>query len=315
MYRLKIKKPRYTTVALAFLVVIALLVAGCVSLPSPGQGTPTPAVVPTPVAGGTGTTNGTIEVHFLDVGQGDSILVRNGDRYMLVDGGPIDEGQTVASYLRSQGIKTIDVLVSTHPHADHIGGLLTVLKEFPVNVVYDSGQPHTTQTYEEYLTLIDQKNIRFKVPERDDAIDLGPGVTVQVISPPPGGIGGDDLNENSVVLKITHGSVSFLLASDAGFEAEDIMLDSGYDLRSQVLKVGHHGSKSSSGKAFLKAVDPQVSVIEVGAGNSYNHPAQATLDNLEAVGSTVYRTDRDGNVVVTSDGKGIIVSAQRSAPA
>ena len=300
---------------MAFLVVIALLVAGCVSLPSPGHGTPTPAVVPTPVAGGTGSTNGTIEVHFLDVGQGDSILVRNGDRCMLVDGGPIDEGQTVAAYLRGQGIKTIDVLVSTHPHADHIGGLLTVLKEFPVNVVYDSGQPHTTQTYEEYLTLIDQKNIRFKVPERDDTIDLGPGVTVQVISPPPGGIGGDDLNENSVVLKITHGSVSFLLASDTGFEAEDIMLDSGYDLRSQVLKVGHHGSKSSSGKAFLKAVDPQVSVIEVGAGNSYNHPAQATLDRLEAVGSTVYRTDRDGNVVVTSDGKGIIVSAQRSAPA
>lgn len=317
MSRFYRKTQQATPVILLFLIMAGLLVAGCVSLspsgtPLPGHGTPIPTIVSTPVAG---VVNGTIQVHFLDVGQGDSILVRNGDRYMLVDGGTIDAGPTVSAYLKSHGIGTIDVLVSTHPHADHIGGFLTVLKEFPVKAVYDIGIPHTTQTYEEYLTLIDQKNIRFVVPQRNDTIDLGPGVTIQVISPPPGGIGEGDLNENSMVLKITHGSVGFLLMSDAESEAEKIMLDSGYDLKSQVLKVGHHGSKSSSGKAFLNAVDPQVSVIEVGTDNSYNHPAQATLDRLEAVGSEVYRTDRDGNVVVTSDGQGIMVSAQRSAPA
>lgn len=312
------KMPPTARVVLIFLIVACLLVAGCVSLapsgtPAPGQGTPGPAITPALPAGAA---NGTVEVHFLDVGQGDSVLVRNGNRTMLVDGGTIDAGPAVAAYLKSQGIGTIDVVVSTHPHADHIGGLLTVLESFPVKTVYDTGIPHTTRTYEGYLTLIDQKNIRFVVPQRGDTIDLGPGVTVRVLSPPPGGVGaGSDLNENSMVLKITHGSVSFLLMSDAESEAENTMLESGHDLKSQVLKVGHHGSRSSSGKAFLKAVDPQVSVIEVGDDNPYNHPAPATLDRLYAIGSEVYRTDRDGNVVVTSDGKGITVSAQRSAPA
>jgi beta-lactamase superfamily II metal-dependent hydrolase len=314
-YRSSGKWPRAAKVLLAVIILAALLTAGCASLPSHNPGTPVPTAAPTPVAG-TGVANGTMEVHFLNVGQGDSILVKYGNKAMLVDGGRIVAGNTVTSYLKSQGIGTIDVLVSTHPHVDHIGGLLTVLESFPVKTVYDTGIPHTTRTYEGYLTLIDQKNIRFVVPQRGDTIDLGPGVTVQVLSPPSGGVGaGSDLNENSMVLKITHGSVSFLLMSDAESEAENIMLDSGHDLKSQVLKVGHHGSRSSSGKAFLKAVDPEVSVIEVGDDNPYNHPAQATLDRLYAIGSEVYRTDRDGNVVVTSDGKGITVSAQRSAPA
>jgi competence protein ComEC len=311
------KMTKAATVILMFLIMAGLLVAGCVTLapsgtPSPGHVTPAPTLTPTLSPGAT---NGTIEVHFIDVGQGDSILVRNGDRYMLVDGGTIDAGPTVSAYLKSHGISTIDVLVSTHPHADHIGGFLTILNEFPVKAVDDIGRPHTTQTYEEYLTLIDQKNIRFVVPQRGDTIDLGPGVTIQVISPPPGGIGDGDLNENSMVLKITHGSVGFLLASDTESGAEKIMLDSGYDLKSQVLKVGHHGSKYSSGTAFLKAVDPQVSVIQAGSDNPYGHPAPETLSRLAAAGSKVYRTDRDGNVVVTSDGQGIMVSAQRSAPA
>lgn len=253
--------------------------------------------------------------HFLDVGQGDAILVQYGNKTMLVDGGPIDAGPTVASYLKSRGVSSIDVIVSTHPHADHIGGLLTVLDEFPVKVVYDIGIPHTTQTYETYLTLIDEKNIRFIVPKCGDTLDLAPGVVVQVLSPPPGGLPGEDLNENSMVLRIAHGDVAFLLASDAGFEAEDAMLASGLDLKSDVLKVGHHGSRYSSGEGFLKAVDPKYSVIDVGSSNVYGHPAPETVARLEEIGSKVYRTDRDGNIIMTSDGKGIIVSVQRTAPA
>ena len=233
---------------------------------------------------------------------------------MLIDGGPIGVGPTVASYLKSHGVNTIDVLVSTHPHADHIGGLLTVLEEFPVKVVYDSGIPHTTQTYENYLTLIDEKNIRYVVPQRGDNIDFSPNVTVQVLSPPSGGIAGGELNENSIVLKITYGNVAFLLMSDAGFPAEDAMLSSGLDLKSQVLKVGHHGSKYSSGMVFLKAVDPEYSVIEAGT-NPYGHPAPETLSHLEEIGSKVYRTDRDGNIVMTSDGRDIMVTPQHTAVA
>jgi competence protein ComEC len=306
MSRYSQKKSRTAPIALLLLLAAGSLIAGCVSL-SP-QGSPVPGH-------NVSTANDTLEVHFLDVGQGDSVLVKYGDKSMLVDGGPIEAGPAVAAYLKSHGVTTIDVLVSTHPHADHIGGLLTVLDEFPVKAIYDSGIPHTTQTYEEYLTIIDQKNIRFIVPQRGDIIDLGPGITVQMLSPPPGGIAGEDLNENSLVLKITHGSVAFLLASDVGLTAENIMLSSGFDLKSDVLKVGHHGSKYSSGRAFLKAVDPKFAVIEMGIRNPYSHPALETLARLEMAGSIVYRTDRDGNIVMTSDGKGIMVSAQRAAPA
>jgi competence protein ComEC len=310
-----------TTLIVLLLLIASLLILGYVLLspqwsPAPGHNvSAAPTMVPTQVVTPGGIANGTLEVHFIDVGQGDAALVKYGNRSMLVDGGTIDAGPTVAAYLKSQGVNTIDVLVSTHPHADHIGGLLTVLREFPVKVIYDSGMPHTTQTYEEYLTIIDQKDIRYIVPQRGDAIDLGPGLAVQVLSPPPGGIAGGDLNENSIVLKITFGDTGFLLASDAGFPAEDALLSTGLDLKSDVLKVGHHGSKYSSGKSFLKAVDPKYAVIDVGAGNPYGHPAPVTVANLEEIGAKVYRTDRDGNIVMTSDGRGIIVSTQRGAPA
>jgi competence protein ComEC len=313
------RKPGKTWL-LCIILVAALLAVGCVAL-SPQkaanqtQCTPVSSGTLLPAGGTTSNASGLPEVSFLDVGQGDAIPIQYGNRTMLVDGGPIEAGPTVASYLISHGVNRIDVLVSTHPHADHIGGLLTVLREFPVKVVYDSGIPHTTQTYEQYLTLIDQKNIRYVVPQRGDVIDLGTGLTVQVLSPPPGGIAGGDLNENSIVLKITFGATSLLLASDAGFPAENAMLFSGFDLKSEVLKVGHHGSKYSSGTAFLKAVDPKYAVIEVGAGNTYGHPAPATVARLEEIGAKVYRTDRDGNIVMTSDGRGIMVSTQRGAPA
>jgi competence protein ComEC len=314
------RKPARTLSVCIIILVVALLAACCVSW-SPQkyadqtQCTPVPAVTLLPAILSAGNASGTLEVGFLDVGQGDAILVKYGNKTMLVDGGPIDAGPGLASYLKSQGVGAIDVLVSTHPHADHIGGLLTILGQFPVKVVYDSGIPHTTQTYEQYLTLIDQKNIRYIVPQRGDIIDLGAGLAVQVLSPPPGGIAGGDLNENSIVLQITFGATSFLLASDTGFPAEYAMLSSGFDLKSEVLKVGHHGSKYSSGTAFLKAIDPKYAVIEVGAGNPYGHPAPATVARLEKIGAKVYRTDRDGNIIMTSDGRGIMVCIQRGAPA
>ena len=306
-----IRPSRAAAVLLLVVVLLSLSVAGCVSSPGPAataHPAPGPTAAPAPAAG-------SLEAHFIDVGQGDAILVKCGNRTMLVDGGPTVAGPRVSSYLRGHGVTAIDVLVSTHPHEDHIGGLLTVLNDFPVGVVYDSGQPHTTQTYERYLTLIDQKNIRFKVPERGDKIDLGPGVSILVLSPPPGGLDGGDLNDNSIVLRIVCGDTAFLLAGDAGFRAESRMLASGYDLKSDVLKVGHHGSRYSSGAAFLDAVDPGISVIEVGSGNPYGHPSPATLARLEAIGSRVYRTDRDGDVLVVSDGKGLTVTTERAAPA
>lgn len=240
------------------------------------------------------------------------MLVQADGKNMLIDAGTLDSGNTVSAYLKAHGVSTIDVLVSTHPHSDHIGGMPTVLNDFPVKVVYDSGIVHTTQTYEQYLTLIDQKNIKYVVPEPGDMIDFAPGVTAQVLS-----VGGnfEDLNDKAIVLKITYGDTSFLFMGDVGFDAESSLLKSGYNLQSDVLKVGHHASKYSSGTSFLKAVKPKISVIEVGADNPYGHPTQEAVGRLEAAGSTIYRTDYDGDVVVTSDGKGVTVAAERRAPA
>lgn len=286
----------YSLVAIILLLSIAI--CGCSLRPSTS-----PTVTPTLNASA-----GTLYVHFIDVGQGDSMLVKAGDRCMLIDGGPTAAGQTVTSYLKSQGIQKIDVLVSTHPHEDHIGGLLTILNEFPVKQVIDSGQVHTTQTYENYLTLIDQKDIPYKVGERGQIINLSSNVKIEILSP-PASMFGSDLNQNSIVLQVTYGNVKFLFMGDAGFIAEDNLMSSGYDLKSDVLKVAHHGSKYSTSTAFLSRVKPAVSVIEVGQ-NTYGHPAPETLARLQDAGTKIYRTDINGNITVTTDGTIYTVATQ-----
>lgn len=263
-------------------------------------------------SGGTGyhapVTAGNLTVHFIDVGQGDSMLVRTGDKNMLIDGGRRDAGPKLSSYLKSQGVTTIDVLVSTHPHADHIGGLLTILKEYPVKRVVDSGTVHPSQTYESYLKLIDQLDIPYTVGEAGQTIGLSPGVNVEVLAPPASKNKGG-INENSIVLKVTHGNVTFLLMGDAGITEEMYLMSSGYDLKSDVYKVPHHGSRHSANVSFIYRVMPEVSVIEVGP-NKYGHPAPKTLAILKDAGSVIYSTDLNGNVVVTSDGRSFTVTPQ-----
>ncbi len=256
--------------------------------------------------------SGNVSVHFIDVGKGDSILVKAGDKIMLVDGGRKERGPKLVSYLKSQGVTSIDVLVSTHPHADHIGGLLAVLKEFPVKRVVDSGIAHPSQTYEAYLTLIDQLDIPYSAGAAGQAIDLGSAVKVEVLAPPsPPNEGG--INENSIVLRVAHGNVTFLLMGDAGVPEENYLLSSGYSLRSDVYKVPHHGSWYSASEPFISRVKPEVSVIEVGP-NNYGHPAPGTLAMLRDAGSVVYRTDLNGDVVVTSDGRSFRVTPQYETP-
>jgi beta-lactamase superfamily II metal-dependent hydrolase len=195
----------------------------------------------------------------------------------------------------------LDLLVATHPHEDHIGGLIDILNDIPIKQVLDSGQTHTAPSFENYLNLIDRKNIPFSIAERGQTIDLDPSLKIEVLSPTSTPF--DDLNENSIVLKVTYNKVSFLFMGDAGFEAEDSIMAAGYDMKSTVLKVGHHGSSSSTGTSFLREVRPEVEVIEVGAGNDYGHPTQKTLSALQNTGSKLFRTDLDGNIVITTDGQ------------
>lgn len=253
-----------------------------------------------------------LTAHFIDVGQGDSELIQFAGKNILIDAGDQDAGPRVESYLRSHEITALDLVVATHPHDDHIRGLIPLLKDFPIKQVLDSGQSHTTQTFSTYLNLIDQKNIPFETAQRGQTIDLDPAIKIEVLSP-PSTLFQDDLNQNSIVLKITYNKVSFLLMGDAGIEAENSLLSSGYDLKSTVLKVGHHGSSSSTSSGFLAKVQPEIEIIEVGAGNDYGHPSQKTLSALQNTGSQIYRTDTNGNIVVTTDGLTYSVTTEKQS--
>jgi competence protein ComEC len=253
-----------------------------------------------------------LTAHFIDVGQGDSELIQFAGKNILIDGGEQEMGVRVESYLRNHGVTNLDLMVATHPHDDHIGGLIAILKDFPIKQVLDSGQSHTTQTFSTYLNLIDQKNIPFETAQRGQTIDLDQAIKIEVLSP-PSTLFHDDLNQNSIVLKITYNKVSFLLMGDAGFEAEDSLMAAGYDLKSTVLKVGHHGSSSSTSPTFLAKVRPEVEIIEVGAGNDYGHPSQKTLSALQSTSSKVYRTDSNGNIVVTTDGQTYSVTTEKQS--
>jgi beta-lactamase superfamily II metal-dependent hydrolase len=249
-----------------------------------------------------------LTVHVLDVGQGDSILLEHGDDTMLIDSGEIGKGNEVVTYIKSEGIKSLDYVVATHPHSDHIGGMSVILNDFPIGHFVDSGYAYSSKTYENMLTTIDKKNIPFETPKRGDKINFTSGVDVQVLNP-GGTYFTDDINQNSVVLKVTDGKITFLLMGDAGIEAENEIMKDGYNVDADILKVGHHGSRTASGAPFISAVSPDISVIEVGAENDYGHPHQNTLDRLHQV-SKVYRTDLDGTITVTTDGSSYSVSTE-----
>ena len=255
---------------------------------------------------------GNLTVHFLDVGQGDSILLEHNDDTMLIDAGEIGKGDDVATYLKSEGITSLDYVVATHPHSDHIGGMSVILNGFSIGHFVDSGFPYTSKTYENMLTTIYKKNIPFTTPKRGDKIDFSSGIDVQVLNPGSTYFT-DDLNQNSVVLKVTDGKVTFLFMGDAGIEAENEIMKGGYNVKADILKVGHHGSRTSSSASFINAVSPAVSVIEVGAGNDYGHPHKETLDRLQKV-SKVYRTDLDGTITITTDGSKYTVTTQKTEP-
>lgn len=243
-----------------------------------------------------------MSVHFLDVGQGDSILIKSDNVTILIDGGPRSAGQKVVSYLKKAGISDIDLLISTHPHEDHVGGLVSVLQQFPVIEVIDPGIVHTTKTFEDYLNLIYSKNIKFTEGRAGMSRDWGNNTRLEILH--PSSPSSSYLNDASIVAKLTFGQVSFLFTGDAEEPSErQILLQSRVQPISTVLKVGHHGSNSSTSAAFLQAVDPEIAVIMVGKGNTYGHPHEETLQKLSAAGVDIYRTDISGDIVITTDGQ------------
>ncbi len=242
--------------------------------------------------------SGVLEVHFIDVGQGDSILIKTPQKNILIDGG--NRGTTALNYIRNQGVNALDFIISTHPHADHIGGLINVIQSIQVGEVIDPAVPHTTKTFEEYITLIDQKGIWFTEGRAGMKWDVGGGATIHILHPTSPSQ--SDLNNASIVVRLTFGEVSFLFAGDAESAAESQILNRGYELNSTILKVGHHGSKTSTTQAFLKAVKPEAAIIMCGKTNAYGHPHQDILNKLSAANVEIYRTDLHGSIVVVTDG-------------
>ncbi len=248
--------------------------------------------------------DGKLSVHFIDVGQGDAILIQTpSGQSMLIDAGERNQGAQVVQYLRTQGISKLDILIGTHPHSDHIGGLIQIIKDFPVHKIYLPKVTHNTATFEDLLIAIKQQGLKVSTAKAGTQIPLQ-GVDACFVGPV--GDAYEKLNNYSAVVKLAYGNNSMIFTGDAETESErEMSLSSMGDLKADVLKVGHHGSSSSSSDAFLNAVAPQYAVIMCGLNNDYGHPHKEIIQKLNKKGIEIYRSDQNGNIVMSSDGNTI----------
>ncbi len=249
-------------------------------------------------------------VHFIDVGQGDAVLIEAENMNILIDAGTRGGGEVVVEYLVRRGIRELDLVIGTHPHADHIGGLIEVFKNFRVSRIIDAGVPHTTITFDDYLTEIEKQveagHCTYEIPGEQVITDGGMILTVLG---PDRDLG--SLNDNSVVCRVDFGNTSFLFTGDAERAAEESLLRRGVQLAACVLKVGHHGSRTSTTADFLAAVSPKYAVIMCGKDNRYGHPHEEVLARLMSADVEIFRTDVHGTVVFTSDAKAVTPSEYR----
>lgn len=253
-----------------------------------------------------------LTVKVLDIGQGDAILIRAAGQTVLVDTGDIETRDKMVSYIKNEGITKIDKVIITHPHADHLGGMLDIMENFDVGHIYDSGKTGTTSLYRKYLTLVNKKKIPFTVVTSGTEIIIGNDIKLKIFAPDKNLLADTDINNSSVVAKLVYKEFSMLLTGDAEKESEDYMLKTyPTELKSTVLKSGHHGSNTSSTPQFLKAVGADAVIISLGANNDYHHPHPSTLKRYAQSKLKVYRTDLDGTVSITSDGSTYTITKEK----
>lgn len=263
-------------------------------------------------AGSTGAAQaGTLTVTWLDVGQGDAAVIQCGGQAMLIDGGKPEKSSYIYAWLQQHGLRYLDVIVATHVDADHIGGLSGALNYASVGTAYCPVTTGTTETFQSFVKYLAQRGKQITVPTAGATFTLG-GAQVQILGPLRSA---EDSNDNSIVMKLSFGATSFLFTGDAERTEEQDLLNAGVNLQSTVLKVGHHGSDSSTSYPFLRAVAPQYAVISVGAGNSYGHPTEAVLSRLRDAGVTTFRTDMQGEITAVSDGQTVNFSVAKNAMA
>lgn len=254
---------------------------------------------------------GTLTVTWLDVGQGDAAVIQCGGQSMLIDGGKPEKSSYIYAWLQQHGLSYLDVIVATHVDADHIGGLSGALNYASVGTAYCPETTGTTETFQSFVKYLAQRGKQITVPTAGETFALG-GAQIQILGPLHRA---EDSNDNSIVLKVSFGATSFLFTGDAERAEEQDLLNSGVNLQSTVLKVGHHGSDTSTSYPFLRAVAPQYAVISVGAGNIYGHPTEAVLSRLRDAGVTTFRTDMQGEITAVSDGQTINFSTAKNAVA
>lgn len=314
LYSLKRILPKRLTL---FLVLGAFAIV-CMSLFAQGGGeTPSPvftdgASVETTAPARDIPDDSVFAVHFIDVGQADAALVLCDDQAMLIDGGNREDSDLIYTYLKNNGIEYLDYVVCTHGHEDHVGGIAGGLEYADVGTAFCSVTSYDSKAFENFVNALEKQSTSITVPSAGDTFALG-SAEVTIIGPVKPDE--EEPNNMSIVLRIVYGDTSFLFTGDAEREEEQDILAAGYDLESTVLKVGHHGSDTSTSYPFLYAIDPEYGVISVGEGNSYGHPTDDTLSRLRDSDVKVFRTDMQGTIICTSNGKELSFTTERNQDA
>lgn len=268
---------------LTALILLLLLLAGCTA-----ANQPTAAEAPQ-----------IFSVHFIDVGQGDSILLEYDSQYALIDGGYAETGPALVQYLHDQGVDELDLVIGTHNHGDHVGGLGLVLDVFEAGRVWCGSTSGYTSAYRDFISAAEEQGLMVEKPRPGEVFFLG-DVKLQVLGP----LGSyyEDVNNTSIVVMATYGDHRFLLTGDMRWEAEQELVEAGLDLKADVLKAGHHGSYTSTSALLLGAVKPTYAVISCGRSNDYGHPHDEPMARLRGMGVTIFRTDLMGTIVFSTDG-------------
>ena len=298
--------------ALALAAALALSLVGCdtSSIVPGGSGD----VMPNPAASQTGTTpsdgqDAAFQMHFIDVGQALSVLVECDGQFMLYDGGNVDDGSLVVSYLQKQGVEQLQYVFCSHAHEDHVGGLAAVMAKFPAGHAYSPVTEGSTKCFNDFVKYTQQQGLQLEVPSVGTVWPLG-SATVTLLGPVTQY---SETNNTSLVLRIDYGVTSFLLTGDMENTAETDLVNSGANLKVDVLQVGHHGSSTSTSYVFLNAVLPEMGIISCGVNNKYGHPHEETLSILRDAGVDVYRTDLLGTITVSSDGQNYTAATEHFA--
>ena len=291
--------------ATAILIVVGMYLSGQLGTPKDGYNAGT--------SSGNAAGPSYFEIHFFDMGEADAALVECDGHFMLIDGGNPDNSSFLYSYLRQHGIGHLDYVICSHPHVDHVGGLAGALHSASVGAAYCPVTEYNSRAFSNFVKYLAAQGKTITVPSPGQTIQLG-SARVTFIGPTDMTLAEQNENDASLILRIEYGATSFLFAGDAGKEEELSVLNSGEALKSTLLKVGHHGSYSSSSKEFLEAVQPEYAVISCGKDNDYNHPHNSVLKRLGQVCDTIYRTDLDGEIVCRSDGKDLVFSFPNNDP-